>query len=297
MSNVEWSFSRDGMDDPQLRTHAPEPSTQNAHSKTLDSQPVVVKMGGALLADEGALGAFVEGVGRMQAARPVVVVHGGGAQATALAGRLGHTPTVVQGRRVTTDLDLDIAQWALRGKLNTQLVAALQHGGGLRAVGLSGADAGLVRVTRRPPWTLDGETVDFGWVGDVEGVAAGVLTCLADGGFVPVVAPLGIDDAGQVYNVNADTVARAVAVALGAAALVLVTPTGGVRRSADDPASHLATLDADAFAAGVEAGWIAGGMRVKLRAAFDALAGGVEAAYVAAPGDLPALEAATRVVH
>ena len=273
----------------------PNPKRSNPQPLTQNPRPFVVKVGGGVLADEGAVAALWRGVRGLRAARPVVVVHGGGAQATALAARLGHTPTVVQGRRVTTDLDLDIAQWALRGKLNTQLVARAQRHG-LRAVGVSGADGGLVRVTRRPPWTLGGAEVDFGWVGDVEGVAPGALACLLAGGFVPVVAPLGIDGDGHVYNVNADTVACALAVALGAAALAFVTPTGGVRRDADDPASHLATLDRDAFAAGVAGGWIRGGMRVKLTTAFEALGGGVAAAYVGAPGDLLALAQATRVI-
>ncbi len=270
--------------------------TQQASSETTPApKPVVVKVSGALLGEGGAPEAFWEAVKALHASAPVVVVHGGGAQATDMARRLGHEPTVVQGRRVTTDLDLDIVQWVLRGKLNTQLVAqAKRHG--LTAVGLSGADGGMLRVARRPPWTVDGETVDFGWVGDVEGVDPSLLERLLAGGVVPIVAPLGIDADGQVYNVNADTVARALAGALGAEELLLVTSTGGVRREVDAPASHLATCDAATFADGTRAGWIDGGMRVKLEVAFDALRTGVERVFICAPDDMLTRARATRVV-
>jgi acetylglutamate kinase len=133
-------------------------------------------------------------------------------------------------------------------------------------------------------------------VGDVEEVDTDLLGGLVEGGFVPVVAPLGMDAEGQVYNVNADTVARALAAALGAEELLLVTPTGGVRRDPEVPASHLDTCDAATFDEGVAEGWIAGGMRVKLHTAFEALRQGVERAVICAPHDLITRSHATRVV-
>ena len=255
----------------------------------------VIKISGTLLDDPAGLEAFWLSARQLAGEGPVVLVHGGGKQATALARRLGHTPTVVQGRRVTTDLDLDIVQWALCGKLNTQVVAAARRHG-LRAVGLSGADDSLLTVAKRPAWTIDGRTVDFGWVGDVESVDPSLLVHLLDGGMVPVVAPLGIDDAGQVYNVNADTVARSLATALGAEKLLLVTSTGGVRREPSEPASRLDTCDADTFASGVEQGWIADGMRVKVETALEALAGGVGEAFICAASDLCTRQKATQVL-
>ena len=136
-------------------------------------------------------------------------------------------------------LDLDIIQWTLRGQLNLQLVRTAQMAG-LAAVGLSGADAGLVQVEKRPPWMIDGEEIDFGWVGDIINVAPNVVVALLDAGFLPVIATLGIDANYQTYNVNADTVARAIAEAVKASRFILVTESGGVRRHAHDPASHLA---------------------------------------------------------
>jgi acetylglutamate kinase len=258
------------------------------------ASPAVAKISGSLADTADALHAFWTAVATMRTERPVVVVHGGGKQATALAQRLGHTPRFVQGRRVTSDVDLDVAQWALRGKLNTQLVAqAQQHD--LTAVGLSGADGELLRVSKRPPWTVDGETVDFGWVGDVEAVDPTVLRGLLGAGVVPVVAPLGIDADGQIYNVNADTIAQRLATALRARALFFVTATGGVRRRADDPASRLDVCTAETFATGVDAGWINGGMRVKLHTALEAVQDGVEEAVICAAADLLSQQHATRV--
>ncbi len=256
---------------------------------------IVVKIGGALVADEGALAHFWPALRALQARAAVVLVHGGGQQASALAARLGHQPRLVQGRRVTTDLDLEIAQWAMRGAVNTQLVARAVRAG-LPAVGLSGVDGGTLRVTRRPPWQIDGEEVDFGWVGEVDHVQTALLHSLLDAGHLPAVAPLGVDANGQVYNVNADTVALALADALGAEQLLLVTAAGGVRRDAEESASRLARCDAATFAEGAADGWIRGGMHVKLEVAFQALRAGIDDVFILPPGDLVAREQATRVL-
>jgi acetylglutamate kinase len=259
------------------------------------SQPIVIKIGGAVLEGPEGLATFWQHVRHLHETTPVVIVHGGGKQATDLAHRLGHQPRIVHGRRVTGDLDLDIVTWTLRGSVNAGLVAqAVYHG--LPAVGLCGADGGLLRVRKRPPWEIDGETVDFGWVGDVARVEPTLLERLLEAGFVPVVAPLGFDDGGRLYNVNADTVARALATALHAAQLFLVTESGGVRRAADDAASHLTKCTRQTYDAGLAAGWINGGMGVKLHIAFEALHAGIAEVFILAPDDLLARASATRVV-
>lgn len=257
--------------------------------------PIVVKIGGALLDRDAALEALWRELRMLQKTAPVVLVHGGGPQMTALAKRLDHTPRRVQGRRVTTDLDLEIAKWSMAGALNTQLVAeATAHD--LSAVGLSGADAAQVQVEKRPPWTVDGETVDFGWVGDIEAVDPSLVESLLDQDVMPVVAPLSVDSGGQLYNVNADTVAGALAGALQARALYFVTGTGGVRRHADDPTTRIDTCTSDLVEQGVASGWIEGGMRVKLTTALDALRDGVRHAAICAADDLAGRECATTVV-
>ncbi|MFB6247269.1 MAG: acetylglutamate kinase [Salinibacter sp.] len=258
------------------------------------ADPIVVKIGGALIDHDERMSALWAALDTLTERAPVALVHGGGKQMSAMADRLDHTPRRVQGRRVTTDLDLEIAQWTMNGALNTQLVArATAHD--LTAVGLSGADAQQVQVTKRPPWTIDGTTVDFGWVGDIDAVDPTLVEELLDQKIMPVVSPLGVDADGQLYNVNADTVACALAGALGAQQLLFATTTGGVRRDADDPASHLETCDASTFETGVEEGWIEGGMRVKIDTALDALRDGVERVLVCAPDDVAAQAHATEV--
>ena len=260
-----------------------------------ESSPIVVKISGSLVAEAEDMAALWSALQTLAERAPVVLVHGGGQQMSEMADRLGHTPRRVQGRRVTTDLDLEIAQWTMSGTINTQLVAqAKAHD--LTAVGLSGADAGQVQVTKRPPWQIDGETVDFGWVGDIDSVDPSLIDGLLARDLTPIVAPLGIDDDGQVYNVNADTVACAIATALTAQQILFVTGAGGVRRDADDPTSHLDTCDRATFMAGVEAGWIDGGMRVKIKTALDALEKGVDSAVVCAPDDLLEQVHATEVM-
>jgi acetylglutamate kinase len=260
------------------------------------SPPTVVKVSGSLLDDADALEALWPPLHALCQEAPVVVVHGGGVQMTALAQRLGHTPEHVDGRRITTDLDLKIAQWTLCGSLNTQLVAAAQRHD-LSAVGLSGADAGLVRVSKRPPWTVNGTTVDFGWVGDIEQVQTTLVDGLLQRALVPVVAPLGIDDAGQVYNVNADTVACALARALAAKRLLYVTAAGAVRRDASAATARLPTCDAGTAEQGIRDGWIAGGMQVKVETALDALRGPVDEVYICGAEDLATRARATEIVR
>jgi acetylglutamate kinase len=246
---------------------------------------VVVKIGGALIADAEAVAAVWRGVAALRERHAVVVVHGGGVQATDLTRRLGEEPRILAGRRVTSDLGRDAVVWTVRGELNARLVASAQAAG-LRAVGLSGVDGGLVRVERRAPRDVNGETVDFGWVGDVIAADPTVLHTLLDAGFLPVVASPSADTEGHVYNVNADTIALTLADALGADALLLVAEAGGVYRDFTDASSRLATVDAKVGATGVEEGWIAGGMRVKLDVGFEALGRGVERVRICAPDAL-----------
>lgn len=259
------------------------------------SHPIVVKIGGSLIEDGKDMAALWQGLVSLREQAPVVLVHGGGKQMSDMADRLDHSPRRVQGRRVTTDLDLEIAQWTMSGTLNTQLVAQAKAQG-LTAVGLSGADAGQVQVSKRPPWTVNGETVDFGWVGDIDTVDPTLIESLFAKNVIPIVAPLGVDEEGQLYNVNADTVASVLAQAVDARQLLFVTGTGGVRRDPADPASHLDTCDAKTFETGVEEGWIEGGMRVKIETALEALGKGVQRAVVCAPDDLLSQSRATVVV-
>lgn len=255
----------------------------------------VVKIGGALLSDAARIAAFWDGVRVLLEDQSVVVVHGGGPQSTAMARRLGHEPRIVQGRRVTTDLDLQILRWTVRGALNSELVATALAAG-VPAVGISGVDGATVSVSRRPPWEIGGEMVDFGWVGDVQGIDTRLPSSLCSAGYVPVVAPLGTDGAGQTFNVNADTVARSIAEALSASHFLLVTEAGGIRRDPDDVDTVLSAIDFSTYEEGVSAGWIAGGMLVKLRVAFEAFSSGIPDVHILAPEDVVTRSGGTRIV-
>ena len=212
-----------------------------------------------------------------------------------LAQRLGHQPRIVRGRRVTTTLDLRIVEWTVRGEVNLDMVGqALAHG--LNGVGLCGADGGMIRVTRRKPWTVDGEVVDFGWVGEIAHVNPLLFRTLLRTGPLPILAPVAADAAGRRYNVNADTVAGAVATALSAHILLLVTITGGIRRRAEEPETLLTTMNSSALQRGQAEGWITGGMQVKAQVGIEALKRGVRHVYVTGPGNLLQYARATRIV-
>lgn len=236
---------------------------------------IVVKVGGSLLLDPAAMNDFWQAVQPLMASNRVLIVHGAGPQMTSLSQQLGASVHQIAGRRVTGDDDLRNLLWAGRGELNTQLVASgFAHA--IRGVGLCGVDAGILQVTKRPPWEIDGQQVDFGWVGDVLSCDSTMLSGLLDQGFVPIVASLGVDHGGQIYNVNADTVAAQLSISIAAAGqneveLQILTDSGGVRQNG----KMLAKLSRHIFATGVDEGWIDGGMRVKLDSGFLALDGGV----------------------
>lgn len=245
----------------------------------------VVKLGGEVLADPKVLDGVATQLALLSSLSiRLVVVHGGGPQATELSRRMGMEPTIVAGRRVTDDAQLEIAKMVYAGKLNTDLLAALRAHG-VSAVGLTGVDGELLHATRRPPVAVDAgdgvaRLVDFGHVGDLGAVDPRILTTLLDARFVPVIASLAGSADGAIYNVNADTVAEAVAVALGAMKLVFLTGAPGVLRDRQDPASLVAFADPDDLAELMASGAIAGGMRPKVEACIRAATRGVERTHI-----------------
>lgn len=252
---------------------------------------IVVKVGGEIVRSD-ALAVVAQDLAELHArGTALVLVHGGGPQATELQKQLGQTPNIVAGRRITDEKTLDVMKMVVAGLVNVDLCAAL-HRTGCKPVGLHGASSGAVRAKRRPPKVVAGagpEPIDFGLVGDVTGVNRDLLSLLLSGGFLPVLACLGCDEAGQTYNINADTVANQVACALEAAALVVVSDVPGVLRDVTDPSSRIARMtkaDADkAIAEGV----VTKGMIPKLEESFAAIATGVKSVLIVgklARGDL-----------
>jgi acetylglutamate kinase len=172
------------------------------------------------------------------------VVHGGGPQATELQTRLGQTSRIVAGRRITDADALEVMKMVVAGKVNVDVCAALVASG-TKPVGLHGASALAVQAVRRLPRVVTGggpEPIDFGYVGDVTGINVELIALLSEAGYVPVVACLGADPQGNVYNINADAVANRLAVALDAKALVLVSDVPGVLRDVTDPGSRMPRL-------------------------------------------------------
>ncbi|MBA2624917.1 MAG: acetylglutamate kinase [Acidimicrobiia bacterium] len=231
---------------------------------------VVVKYGGNAMGAD--LASFAEDVVLLHSVGIlVVVVHGGGPQIGALMERLGKVPAFVDGLRVTDAETLDIARMVLVGKVNRDVVGALNQHGPL-AAGLSGEDAGLLRVTARSP--------ELGFVGDVEAVDPTLLERLLASDLVPVLATIGRDAAGQPYNVNADAAAAAVAEALGAEKLVYLTDVAGIRADPVDPATLLPTVSTDELEALIADGSVKAGMVPKAEGCLRAVRGGVGHAHV-----------------
>ncbi|HKE19102.1 MAG TPA: acetylglutamate kinase [Kofleriaceae bacterium] len=239
--------------------------------KEFRGRTVVVKIGGAAL-DEAALRRrFAEDVVLLHwVGLQVIVVHGGGVQVSAMLDRLGLEASFVDGLRVTDAATLEVVEMVLGGTLNKDLVRQVQQLGG-RAVGLTGADGGLARARR-----LTGTIPDLGLVGEVEAIDRRVIDRLLPD-FIPIIAPLAVGDDGQTLNVNADPFAAALAVAVGAEKLVLLTDTEGVK---DGAGNLITSLTADRARRLRASGAVKGGMIPKLENALAALERGVHKVHI-----------------
>ncbi len=233
----------------------------------------LLKLGGELLEDAGAMRAAAAGVAALAAAGPVAVVHGGGRAIDADLKARGKAPQFVDGLRVTDEDTLATVVGVLAGRINTAFVAAL-GAAGVKAVGLTGADTSLGLATLAPPLqTTSGASADLGLVGVPHPDApVRLLTDLMGLGYVPVIASVGVDASGALLNVNADTLAAHLARAAGATRLIIAGKTAGVFDAAGNTCP---ALDADAARAMVAAGTARDGMVAKLGACLDALTGGV----------------------
>jgi len=247
---------------------------------------MVIKLGGQLCAPGEPLTNIVDQIGVLyQLGIKVVLVHGGGEQADALSARLNLQPRRVAGRRITDASMLEVAKMSFAGTVNTDVMAAFRRAR-VPAVGMSGVDAAMITVHKRParsvtdPSTGRSEDVDFGYVGDIDMVRIEALEHLLSGGFVPVVCSLAADASGQVYNVNADTIAARIAVEMQAAKFFSVTTVDGVLDDVHNRSTLHSYLDIVELDALIKAGRISGGMLPKLASCIDALRGGVSRVHV-----------------
>ncbi|MDE0872399.1 MAG: acetylglutamate kinase [Acidimicrobiales bacterium] len=233
---------------------------------------VVIKYGGSAMTD-GALGRrFAEDVVLMhQVGILPLVVHGGGPQIGDLMQRLGKEPEFLDGLRVTDAETLDIARMVLVGKVNRDIVGSINVHGPL-AVGVSGEDGGLITAAARNP--------ELGFVGDVDSVDPTLLTKLFTEGLIPVMSTIGTDASGQAYNINADTVAGAVAEAIGAEKVVYLTDVEGLYEDLDNKDSLIGEISADELQTKLESGQITDGMIPKIEACVHAVNNGVTSAHL-----------------
>ncbi len=241
----------------------------------------VVKAGGGVFADAAAVRGLIEQIAILHYfGVRVVFVHGGGPQLTEITEKLGVPTRMVQGRRVTDQKAIDATSMVLNGLINTQLLALCREMN-IDAVGVSGVDAGLVKAHKRAPVKIDtGETVDYGFVGDIDAIDTSVLNKLLDNGLMPSVSPLSADDSGTLLNINGDTVAAAIGAALDAEKLMLCTGAPGILGDVNDPTSIISYTDLAGLKKLREEKKIVDGMLPKAKAIEDAIRGGVRRVHV-----------------
>lgn len=246
----------------------------------------IIKAGGKIIQRRESLDVLAEEVSLLhQLGIRVVLVHGGGPQATEMSQRLGIEPTIVAGRRVTDAQTLEVAKMVYAGSLNVDVLSAFRRHH-TKAVGLSGIDGGFITATRRnkkriePFPGAEPIEVDFGFVGDIEHVDTSVIDHLLNGDIIPVVSPLACDKNGTVFNINADSVAEAIARAMKAEKLIIMTDADGILKNINDPMSLVSYADAAQLKELRSSGSLQGGMLPKVDACISAVTGGVRRAHI-----------------
>jgi acetylglutamate kinase len=243
----------------------------------------IIKAGGAVFSEEASTRALIEQVAILhQVGIKTVLVHGGGPQLDSVQATLGIETRMVNGRRVTDSASIDVTSMVLNGLINTRILAICRELG-IEAIGLSGVDAGLIGAHKRPPVPVSegsSETVDYGFVGDIDSVNAAVIEKLLDDGLMPVVSPLSADSNGTLLNINADTVAAAIGGALAAEKLVLCTGAPGILESVSDPSTVISYTDLQGLKRLRDSGRLKDGMLPKAIAIENAIRGGVRRVHV-----------------
>ena len=245
------------------------PYIQDFYGKT-----IVIKYGGNAMINEDLKDKVMQDIALMKyvGIRPVIV-HGGGPEITGFLKKVGKESDFVAGLRVTDEETVEIAEMVLDGKVNSDIVTLLNRRG-VRALGLSGKDADLIRAQKQLATVYQGDAVrkvDIGYVGRVESINSDLLEDLLDNDYVPIVAPIGVGEEGESYNINADYVAAEIAGALQAEKLLLLTDVEGIYKDFDDKSSFISSLHVDEARAYIKQGIIKGGMIPKVDACLKAL--------------------------
>lgn len=244
---------------------------------------IVVKYGGNAMINDTLKDEVMQDVALMKyvGIQPVIV-HGGGPEITGFLKKFGKETEFISGLRVTDAETVEIAEMVLDGKINSDIVNLLNRRG-VRAVGLSGKDANLIRAKKKLATVYEGEEkkkVDIGYVGEIESVNTSLIVDLLRGGYVPVIAPIGVGEKGESYNINADYVAAEVAGALQAEKLLFMTDIEGVYKDYADPSTFISTLTDVEAEDYIRTGIISGGMIPKVEACLRALAAGTEKTHI-----------------
>ena len=255
------------------------PYIQEFYGKT-----IVIKYGGNAMINDDLKNKVMEDVSLMKyiGMRPVIV-NGGGPDITQFLKKVGKQSDFISGLRVTDEENVEIAEMVLDGKVNSDIVNLLNHRG-VRAVGLSGKDAGLIRASKKLATVYDGdghkESVDIGYVGQVDSIDAKILVDLIANDYIPVIAPIGVGEDGESYNINADYVAAEIAGALKAEKLLLLTDTEGVYKDFEDKDTFISSLTADEAREYIKNGVISGGMIPKIEACLKSLESGTNKIHI-----------------
>jgi len=268
-----------------------KPTTGNVADVLIEALPyirrfygktIVIKYGGNAMVEEHLKESFARDITLMKfiGLNPVVV-HGGGPQIGSALEKMGISSKFVDGMRVTDEPTMDVVEMVLVGKVNKEIVAQISQQGG-KAVGLSGKDGGLILAKKlhlvrpkaedKPP-----EIIDIGMVGEVVAVNSDIIHTLEGGGVIPIIAPVGVGESGETYNINADWVASKIAVALNAIKLILLTDVEGIM---DESGSLISSIEVGVVKEMLEAGTISGGMIPKIQCAVEALERGVEKVHI-----------------
>ncbi len=249
--------------------------------RTFYGKTFVIKYGGAAQTRDELKKSFAQDVVLLNfiGIRPVIV-HGGGPKISETMKKMGKEPAFIQGQRVTDRETMDIVEMVLGGLINKEIISLINSHGG-KAVGLSGKDGNLIsakkKLLRKAAGTKDEETIDIGLVGEVESIDPGILSSLESSGFVPVISPIGVGNEGETFNINADYVASAVAAALKAEKLILLTDVSGI---SDKKGKVIATLRKKDVSKIIDDGTVSGGMIPKVQACTQALEGGVRKTHI-----------------
>ena len=246
----------------------------------------VVKLSGKITEDQDQLNSLAEEITLcQQVGIRVAIIHGGGKQLTSIAERLGISQRIVNGRRVTDTETLEVAKMVFAGQINTDILSALRRAGA-ETVGVSGIDGNIIKARRREIQkvlnhdTGELEVIDYGHVGDIVEINVRLVRLLLDNEYIPVISSLGADDEGNVYNINADTIAAEIAAHLKAEKLILLTDVNGILRDRNDASSTISRLSADEADRLVKDRTVSSGMLPKISAIAHLIRRGVASAHI-----------------